>query len=201
MSTLDISNNDLSADNDITCQCGRSKDKVHCPICGRSKTYGYSNGITRAHPVTGEMDKNVRLFRCEVCGAKFDDFQWRYECHAPLLSSILVKERQKMSMEQWRNRATAGVKFSENDKRAFKKYVKVGYEDFMQMWRNAESIRIKTELAKLEHAKPSAVVIHDNSKPSSAYDAHIEQCQKCMIADELNQHCDAGKILFKLKGA
>jgi hypothetical protein len=197
------------SDEDI-CICGRFKTKPHCPYCGRLKIYGFSKPITRVNPINGEITDKVRLFRCEVCGRRFDNFQWQFDCKAPMASSARVKEQHEMTMEKWRQRAISMVKFTDNDKRAFKKAVGFTYDDFMDMWRKANDLKDKIHMRKLGlSAEPKIIssssssisqssapkIIIDDKKKLTPYQIHIESCNK-FAADQQCVACDA---LLKLE--
>jgi len=179
------------------CVCGRSKERTHCPLCGKANFYALKKRIERPHPMTGIMT-SCTVYRCRGCNGNFDELEWHYNCKAPVALHVHQRIKTEMTMEQWRKRAMSGEKFDENMRRAFLKAVKVPYFDFMQIIKVAETVRIKHELKELAQAKPQPVVISNNTKPQNAYHAHLEQCQTCMIADNREQHCDAGKILFDL---
>jgi hypothetical protein len=191
-----------SEDNIDVCNCGRSKHRPHCPYCGRTKLYAYAEKwATRAHPVTGIVNNDIPMFRCEVCGKQFDNYQWQFECKAPVMLSKLHAERRDSEMEKWRRRAMSGVKFDENDRRAFRKAVKVSYYDFMQAFANAEKLRIKMEFQKLGLQGTDTPVISTTSsskivieeKAITPYQVHIESCNKFAI----DQQCDICDNLLK----
>ena len=74
------------------CQCGRRASVRHCPVCGSSRLYGYSN------PQYIEKDDGTfeaaKLYRCLGCGEKFQDSQREF-CEAPPVSKALAAQKVK----------------------------------------------------------------------------------------------------------
>jgi hypothetical protein len=167
-------------------------------MCGRANFYALKDKVERFHPQNG-IRVECNQYRCRGCNGYFDDMQWMYNCQAPTALQVQSKVKKELVREQWRKRAMSMEPFDENMKRAFRKHEGVGYDDFMQILRRANDLRVKGELKKLEQAKPGPVVISTNTKTLSPYDAHLEMCNICMCADTKDQHCDAGKILLDLK--
>jgi DNA-directed RNA polymerase subunit RPC12/RpoP len=195
MTIQDISESNTEEIKDV-CQCGRSKDKIHCPYCGRAKLYGYKNTIEKRHPVKGILTKDIREYRCQSCGRQFDDLQWQFDCHAPLAAVVVRKENKEMTAKQWRDLAMSGKKFDGNMKRQFKKAM-AGYEydDWMARMSVMDRKRLEMELAvkKIEHSKPKPVVIKD--KPLTPFEAHQLNCSKF----NADQQCDVCDNLMKVE--
>jgi len=175
------------------CQCGRSKDKIHCPYCGRAKLYGYKNTIEKRHPITGLLAKDIREYRCQSCGRQFDDLQWQFDCHAPLAPAVIRKETKEMTAAQWRDLAMSGAKFDGNMKRQFKKHVAYEYEDWMLNMARMNKLKLELAVKKIEHAKPKPVVIKD--KPMTPLEAHQVNCNKF----NADQQCDVCDNLLKVQ--
>lgn len=72
---------------DLRCHCGRDAEKIHCPLCGSTKRYGYAK---RKDTVTREDGSHVilRVFRCEACSHIYNDDDWQLRCNAPWLRAV-----------------------------------------------------------------------------------------------------------------
>lgn len=64
------------------CLCGRNVNKAHCPHCGSAMVYGLS---TRTDSVTRADGSRVtlRVWRCRMCQAIFNEDDWKLRCSAP----------------------------------------------------------------------------------------------------------------------
>jgi hypothetical protein len=188
------------------CICKRSALRTHCPYCGRANFYALKKKIERPHPQSGNITQ-VTLYRCRGCNKQFDDLQWRFNCEAPAPLRVQYETALKLEQDELFLRArTPGVKFNENEKRHFRKVTGMQYEQYRDMMANLEKKIQKAEFTGIatHHQKTGLKIVVDDkyaptAKPQTPYDAHIVQCQTCMIADTEEQHCDAGKILFKLR--
>lgn len=69
------------------CQCGRRKTVRHCPSCGSTRIYGYSQEQWLERE--GQTPIKVRLFRCIGCGHRFTDDERNF-CEAPAVSQALA---------------------------------------------------------------------------------------------------------------
>lgn len=69
------------------CQCGRRKSVRHCPSCGSTRIYGYSQEQWLERE--GQSPIKVRLYRCIGCGHRFTDDERQY-CEAPPVSQALA---------------------------------------------------------------------------------------------------------------
>jgi hypothetical protein len=67
------------------CQCGRDKDKLHCPNCGYA-------GIAGQAKLTRVVDGvTIYSYRCRKCARVFDDLS-KARCVAPHVSEIRSKK-------------------------------------------------------------------------------------------------------------
>jgi hypothetical protein len=67
------------------CQCGRDKNKLHCPFCGYA-------GIAGQAKLTREVDGiTIYSYRCRKCARVFDDLS-KERCVAPHWSSTHAKK-------------------------------------------------------------------------------------------------------------
>ena len=191
--------------NDNLCNCGKSRDVIHCPHCGRVNFYALKKHSQRPHPLTGVFTEGIRNFRCRTCGSTFDNLQWQFECKAPVSQRVVLMKKMNEDKHSLMNLARTGVKFSENDKRHFKKVTGINYEDFMAMIRHtAEKQKViantQTAIHKLENvAHRTTSVIKGMPKLRAPEEVkltplqyHIENCNKCMTDSE---YCDVGKNL------
>lgn len=71
------------------CQCGRRFTIRHCPKCGSTRTYCYSQEQTIER--AGVLVK-VRLFRCVPCGHRYTD-EDREFCDAPPINVALANQK------------------------------------------------------------------------------------------------------------
>lgn len=181
---------------DNLCQCGKAKYNRHCPHCGRINFYGLKDEIERPHPATGDMTTNVKVFRCRTCSMLFDDLQWQYECKARpsvKMEQVRLKEADKQTMI---DRANAGEKLNDNDKRHFRKVVGMEYDLYIGLMRSAKKHELSRQASEkavkiLTEFKPTPMPVFKEHK-LTPLQIHIENCSKCMANDE---YCDVGKNL------
>lgn len=186
----------IDAANSELCQCGRDKERRHCPHCGYMNYYGVKENIKRAHPISGEIIENVYMFRCRSCNKHFDDLQWQYECKAkPSLRMQQIK-RAEDSKETLLRKAESGAKFDENEKRHFRKIVGMNYDEYVMLWKQLAQQNVDKAIRKLENSKPKPIpVIKEKKLTPLQY--HIENCNHCMMHDDL---CDVGQNLKIAEG-
>jgi hypothetical protein len=70
------------------CQCGRRASVRHCPVCGSSRLYAFSNEQWR-EKLDGSGAERVRLSRCISCAHRFTDAEREF-CDAPPISTALA---------------------------------------------------------------------------------------------------------------
>lgn len=103
------------------CTCGRTKEKIHCPSCGKVRTYGFSDTEPVRLP-NGDVLKDCRFYRCQACGLKFSDVDWYFNCTAPIridwaaTKARIEADTKKAAQEKWMLRIEIGEKFDHNDR-------------------------------------------------------------------------------------
>ena len=181
---------------DTLCVCGKDKNTTHCPQCGRINFYALKTTITRPHPISGEIVDNVTMFRCRTCGCHFDNLQWQFDCKAPVSSKLEQARQREDNRQTLIHNAITGVRFTENDKRHFRKIVGMEYDMYVSLHKRAQQQKTAAENAeqaahKLLHSKPKGMPVLKERK-LTPLQYHIENCNYCMTGDEL---CAVGKNL------
>lgn len=127
------------------CKCGRLRDKVHCPSCGKSKTYGMADTMIAATP-NGDIVKGCKVYRCQACGQKFNDIDWYFNCRAPVkidweaTRARQKQEEQKAKQERWMIRIESGEKFSFNDRMKCKAEIGADPDDLRALMQRAKKL-------------------------------------------------------------
>jgi hypothetical protein len=190
---LEVNSNIIADD---TCNCGRPKDRRHCPRCGHINFYALKHlRSKRPHPQTGEMT-DIKTFRCRSCDTHFDDLQWQYDCKAPRSIRAQQQENREITKESLLRQAESGVHFTENDKRHFYKYVKIPYNEYMKMWNRNKALKDKKALEQAERmAAVKAPTIKESALTPLQY--HIENCNYCNTHDD---NCEIAKQLQVAEG-
>lgn len=178
----------MSIDNDEKCQCGRFKDEIHCPYCGRASFYGKASiKVTRLHPMTAIMTNDILMFHCKRCNKDFDDLQWQFECKAKPSKRSEVEAQRGISKNMLFERAKSGVRFDENERRHFAKICGMTYDEFMLLYRNQQQY-----LQKQASAVITGKALTSETERSTPYQYHVLNCKYCMTnIDE----CEVAKQL------
>lgn len=107
--------------NELECKCGRLKNKIHCPNCGRARVRAYANRTSPVAMPNGDIMNKCQAYHCENCGIKFNDVDWWFNCHAPLRidwqatkEAYKRRERERLRQE-WNIRVEQGQRFTFND--------------------------------------------------------------------------------------
>lgn len=176
----------IKLSSDIVCDCGRLKDRPHCPECGRTKLTGFADTIIAMIPGTQDIIKDARIYRCS-CGNKYNDIDWYFSCHAPKkIDWAATKKKHKNqqlqeSIATWMDRIRAasriGIRLDHNDRVKCKAETGISVEDFITMMRNLDKDKKVADPRKIA---------------KNAYDAHVELCQYCLSNID---HCPEGQQL------
>jgi hypothetical protein len=174
------------------CNCGRDNDRRHCPNCGHINYYAFKKDINRPHPRSGVMTE-ATLFRCRSCNKNFDDLQWQFDCNAPR-SKRIEQQQTKLATKETllRLAETEGVKFTENDKRHFRKVVGMSYDEYVRNFRMAseqKKKRMEALAQRLTSVAPPPVMSNRKLTPLQW---HIENCNYCNTHTE---NCEVAKQL------
>ena len=104
----------LSAE--LECVCGRTKERAHCPKCGRVKLYASSETVMKVASFTGDVVKDCVLYRCMGCGHKFSDLDWYFHCRAPkkIDFGAMKQKKQDQLKEYWLDRIRTERTFDYN---------------------------------------------------------------------------------------
>lgn len=96
--------------------CTRSKERAHCPECGKIRLYGMTETVPAATPDGEIIVSNCKVYRCTGCAEKFNDVDWYFNCHAtPKVDWKATKEEmRKRKQEEWMLRIEQGENFSYN---------------------------------------------------------------------------------------
>lgn len=143
------------------CDCGRIKDKLHCPYCGSYDVRSRKGNATRPHPQSHELTQ-YPLFKCRHCGRMFDQFQFTYECSAP--PQITKTDRNKQHAEDVLA-ALHAKDLGAIDNKDFKQTVGIPVEEFKYLTRRA--LISAKEIAKAkpaEESKPEVRTTEDGRK-------------------------------------
>lgn len=109
---------------DIICgRCGRTKERAHCPCCGKIKLRGLAPTVFAQIPETNEIVKDCKTYRCDGCSEKFNDVDWYFSCHAPVkVDWKATKELQrKRSLKEWIDVIKSSGRLGHNERLQFKK--------------------------------------------------------------------------------
>lgn len=74
------------------CQCGRRFSVRHCPVCGSSRLYTFSNEQWREKLDGSGQAERVRLTRCISCAHRFTEPEREF-CDAPPISAALAAQK------------------------------------------------------------------------------------------------------------
>lgn len=191
---------------DISCKCGRTKERAHCPSCGRIKLYAMADNVIAIAPDNIAV-RECKTYRCLGCGEKFNDVDWYFNCHAPIkidwaaTKKAQKEQRQKEATEKWLLRIEMGERFSYNDRTQCK--AETGFDpEVLRELNRALEIRkkqltpeqkdkIEQTADKLRQQRAGLPVI-DSNKKLTPLQQHIENCNHCMTNDEL---CPVGQKL------
>lgn len=143
----------LSAE--LICRCDRTKEKAHCPCCGKVKLYGMSETTPAAMP-DGNIISNCKVYRCIGCGEKFNDVDWYFNCHAPIkIDWAATKAKQKQEiLKGWQKRIQAGERFDWNDRQKCKSECGFDPEQVRIAMKDMERIRkSKPQTSRIDEIK------------------------------------------------
>jgi len=130
---------------DIQCNCGRAKNRPHCPACGSVQKYAQSERMP-AKLESGDVIKNVRIYRCIACGQKYNDIDWYFNCQlSPKVDVAATKklyeaQARKERLAEWDIRIRAGEKFNYNDKTSFKSQCGGSLDDYIDLIRKTDAL-------------------------------------------------------------
>jgi len=108
---------------DINCDCGRVKDRAHCPCCGKVKLYGKTGTIMVLIPNTLITVKDCKRYRCMGCAEEFNDVDWYFNCHAPkkidwAATKQLARNR---DLKEWIDYIKSHGRLGYNDRQQFER--------------------------------------------------------------------------------
>jgi hypothetical protein len=131
----------------LECHCGRRKERVHCPACGRTKLYGSAHTSPIKLPNSQDVMQGCRTYRCERCGAKFNDIDWYFNCRAPKkidfaeTRKLQLEIAKKEAQEKWMRRIQFGERFEHNDRVKCKAEAGFDPEEIRALMQHAEAMK------------------------------------------------------------
>lgn len=194
----------------IECECGRTKEKAHCPKCGRTKLYAMSDREP-AQMASGDVVKSCIRYRCIGCGHKFNDVEWYFNCTAPKKIDWAATKAQQKEAEIkeatriWMLRIEAGERFDYNDRTKCKAQTGMDPEVMRQLLQHNKEILAKLPAEKQEVVKRQAAINRgeiveneekDNKSLQDKLDDHMINCNKCNILPK-GEYCEEGQKILK----
>jgi len=176
------------------CDCGRIKDKLHCPYCGSYDVRSRKGNATRPHPQSHELTE-YPLFKCRHCGRMFDQFQHMFECTAPV--QITKADRNKQHADDVLAHLHAND-LGAIDNRDFKQTVGIPVEEFKYLTRRA--LQAAKRIQPNEQRQESASIQNNSEGQSGMPDQNQSEEKKTKGSGPEVRITEDGRKIWKIPG-